>query len=131
MFNVEYSKLPDRWSLKFSRRMLLNGDPGGLAFSYVACQKREPNFSWGGRGGVLLRNYGMVVILLSFLCDYENLTLKLRQKKMQLPWWRDGLSLAGSKLEVCQECVLLLYHLKSIKIHEYDGRPLIKSYNSY
>ena len=27
------------------------------------------------------RNYGMVVILLSFLCNYDNLTLKLHQGK--------------------------------------------------
>ena len=29
----------------------------------------------------LHRNYGMVVILLFFLCDYDNLTLKLHQEK--------------------------------------------------
>ena len=29
----------------------------------------------------LHRNYGMVVILLSFLCNYDNLTLKLHQEK--------------------------------------------------
>ena len=27
------------------------------------------------------RNYSMVVILLSFLCNYDNLTLKLHQEK--------------------------------------------------
>ena len=29
----------------------------------------------------LYRNYGMVVILLSFLCNYDNLTLKIHHKK--------------------------------------------------
>ena len=31
------------------------------------------------------RNYGMVVILLSFLCNYNNLTLKLHQGKRSYP----------------------------------------------
>ena len=30
-------------------------------------------------------NYGLVVILLSFLCNYENLTLKLHQEKRSYP----------------------------------------------
>ena len=33
----------------------------------------------------LHRNYGMVVILLSFLCSYDNLTLKLHQEKRSYP----------------------------------------------
>ena len=33
----------------------------------------------------LHRNYGMVVILLSFLCNYDNLTLKLHQGKCCYP----------------------------------------------
>ena len=33
----------------------------------------------------LHRNYGMVVILLSFLCNYDNLTLKLHQGKRSYP----------------------------------------------
>ena len=33
----------------------------------------------------LHRNYGMVVILLSFLCNYDNLTLKLHQGKRCYP----------------------------------------------
>ena len=32
-------------------------------------------------GSELHRNYGMVVILLSFLCNHDNLTLKLYQAK--------------------------------------------------
>ena len=33
----------------------------------------------------LHRNYGMVVILLSFLCNYDSLTLKLHQEKRSYP----------------------------------------------
>ena len=33
----------------------------------------------------LHRNYDMVVILLSFLCNYDNLTLKLYQEKRSYP----------------------------------------------
>ena len=33
----------------------------------------------------LYRNYGMVVILLSFLCNYDNLALKLHQGKRCYP----------------------------------------------
>ena len=32
-------------------------------------------------GSVLYRNCGISVILLSFLCNYDNLTLKLQHKK--------------------------------------------------
>ena len=38
-----------------------------------------------GGGYDLNRNYGMVVILLSFLCNYDNLTLKLHQEKHSYP----------------------------------------------
>ena len=38
----------------------------------------------GGRYD-LHRNYGMVVILLSFLCSYDNLTLILHQEKRSYP----------------------------------------------
>ena len=52
-------------------------------------------FFWGwlpGKGAQfflgecdLHRNYGMVVTLLSFLCNYDNLTLKLHQGKRCYP----------------------------------------------
>ena len=50
----------------------------------------------------LYRNYGMVVILLSFLCNYDNLILKLHQEKRR-NLMKDGFLLADSMLEVCQE----------------------------
>ena len=65
--------------------MLLNanGHPGGFVFFKADCQKRGLNFSWWGYD--LHRNYGMVVILLPFLCNYDNLTLKLQQEKRSYP----------------------------------------------
>ena len=65
--------------------MLLNanGNPGGFVFFEVDCQKRGLNFSWWGYD--LHRNYVMVVILSSFLCNYDNLTLKLHQEKRSYP----------------------------------------------
>ena len=75
-----------------------------LYFFEVDCQKRALNFLGGGRD--LHKNYGVVVILLSFLCNYDNLTLKLHQKKRSYPD-EDGFLLADSKLEV-----LLLKHPK-------------------
>ena len=49
------------------------------------------------------RNYGMVVILLSFLCNYDNVTLKLHQGK-HATLMMDSILLAYSKMEVYQEC---------------------------
>ena len=63
--------------------MLLNGDPGGFVFFEADCQERGLNFSWGGCD--LHRNYGLAVILLFFLCNYDNLTLKLHQEKRTYP----------------------------------------------
>ena len=62
--------------------MLLNGHPGGFVFFETDCHKRRLSFSWGAYD--LHRNYGMVVILLSF-CSYDNLTLKLHQEKHSYP----------------------------------------------
>ena len=53
-----------------------------LYFFEVDCQKRDSIFL---SGCDLHRNYGMVVILLSFLCNYDNLTLKLHQEKRSYP----------------------------------------------
>ena len=53
-------------------------------------------------GWDLHKNYGMVVTLLSFLSNYDNLTLKLHQKKrshLDERW----LLLVDSKFEVYQE----------------------------
>ena len=83
MFNVECCKLHDRWSLKFFRGMLLNGDPGGFAFFWGGLPGKGAQLFLGGCD--LHRNYGMVVILLSFLCNYDNLTLKLHQGKRCYP----------------------------------------------
>ena len=74
----------------------------------------------------------MVVILLSFLCNYDNLTLILHQEKRSYPdegWFFIGRFKVGSVPEMS---VALAASKKSIKIHhEYDTRPLTKSFNSY
>ena len=74
----------------------------------------------------------MVVILLSFLCKYNNLTLKLPQEKRRYPDER-WLFIGRFKVEsIPGMCVALVASKKSIKIHqEYDERPLVKSYNCY
>ena len=72
----------------------------------------------------------MVIILLSFLCYYDN--LKLLQGKHCYPdegWLFIGIFKVGSVLGMS---VVLEASKKSIKIHyEYDVRPFKKSYNSY
>ena len=46
---------------------------------------KEAQLFFGGGRGDLHRDYGLVVILLFFLCNYDNLTLKLHQKKRSHP----------------------------------------------
>ena len=80
----------------------------------------------------LHRNYGMVVILLSFFCNYDNLTLKLHQEERNCPdkgWiFIDRLKVRS----VPGMSVALEGSKKSIKFHhEYNARPLIKPYNCY
>ena len=65
--------------------MLLNayGHPGGFVL-FEAVWKGDSIFFGGAYN--LHRNYGMVVILWSFLCcNYDNLTLKLHQEKRSYP----------------------------------------------
>ena len=93
-------------------------------------QKRGLSFSWGGCD--LHRNYGMVVVLLSSFCNYDNMTLKLHQEKRCYPdegWLFIDRFKVGS---VSEMTVALVAPKKSIKIYyEYDARPLIKSSNCY
>ena len=79
--------------------MLLNGDPGGFVFFEADPQERGLNFSLGG---CEIHRNCLVVILLSFLFNDDNLTLKLHHEKRSYPN-ENGFSLADSKLEVCQE----------------------------
>ena len=80
----------------------------------------------------MVDNCGMVVILLSFLYNHDNLTLILHQKKCSCPddgWFFVGRFKVGSVPKIS---VALVASKKSIKIyHKYNARPLIKSYNSY
>ena len=70
--------MPGKWSLKFVKGMLLNGDPVGFVYFWGGLQEKEAQFFLGGCD--LCKNYGMMVILLSF-CSYDNLALKLHQKR--------------------------------------------------
>ena len=81
MFNVECCKVHD--SLKFFRRMLLNWGPCCFEFFWGGLPKKRAQFFLGECD--LSRNYNTVVILLSFLCGYDNLTLKLNQEKRSYP----------------------------------------------
>ena len=63
--------------------MLLNGNPGGFVFFLRRTARKGGSIFL--RGCDLHRNYGMVVGLLSFLCNNENLTLKLHQGKRCYP----------------------------------------------
>ena len=100
-------------------------DPGGFAFLWGGLPGKGTQFFLGGCD--LHRNYGMVVILFSFLCNYDNLTLKLHHEKRSYPdkrWLFIDRFKVGS---VPGKSVALVTSKKSIKIHhEYDVRPLIK-----
>ena len=54
-----------------------------LYFFWGELPEKWAQFFLGGCD--LYRNYGMVVILLSFLCNYDNLTLKLDQERRSYP----------------------------------------------
>ena len=54
-----------------------------LYFFWGELPEKWAQFFLGGCD--LYRNYGMVVILLSFLCNYDNLSLKLHQEKRNYP----------------------------------------------
>ena len=77
MFNVECCKVHD--SFNFCRRMLLNGGPSGFEFFWGGLPEKRDQFFLGECR--LHRNYGVVVILLSFLCNYDDLSLKFHQEK--------------------------------------------------
>ena len=70
-------------SLNFFRRMLLNEGPRGFEFFWGGLPEKRAQFFLVGCD--LRRNYGMAVILLSLLCNYDNLTLKLHQEKWSYP----------------------------------------------
>ena len=55
-----------------------------VALYFLRRTAKKGSSSLLGGGYDLLRNYGMVVIL-SFLCNYDNLTLKLHQEKRSYP----------------------------------------------
>ena len=56
-----------------------------VALYFLRRTARKGGSIFLGGGYDLRRNYGMVVILLSFLCNYDNLTLKLHWEKCSYP----------------------------------------------
>ena len=56
-----------------------------VALYFLSRTARKGSSIFLGGGYDLHKNYGMVVILLSFLCNYDNLTLKLHQEKRSYP----------------------------------------------
>ena len=105
--------------------MLLNGHPGGFV-SFLRRTARKGSITFHG-GCDLHEKFGMVVILLCFLCNYDN--LKLLQGKHCYPvegWLFIGIFKAGSVLGMS---VAFEASKRSTKIHyEYDAKPLTKSY---
>ena len=78
--------------------MLLNWGPYGFEFFWGRLPEKGAQFFLAGCD--LHSNYGMVVILLSFLFNYNNLTLKLHQKKKADTMMKDEFLLADLKLRV-------------------------------
>ena len=56
-----------------------------MALYFLRRTARKGGSIFLGGGYDLHRNYGIVVILLSFLCNYDNLTLKSHQEKRSYP----------------------------------------------
>ena len=103
-----------------------------VALHFLRRTARKGSSIFLGGGYDFHRNYAMVVVLLSFLCNYDNLTLKLHQEKRSYPderWLFIGRFKLGSVPIIS---VALEASKKRIKTHhKYDARPLIKSYNCY
>ena len=97
--------------------ILLNGHPGGFEF-FLGGPPEKAQFFLGGR--YLHRNYGMVVILLSFLCNCDNLTHKLHQGKRCYPDER-WLFISRFKVGLPGTSVALEASKKIIKIHMLQG----------
>ena len=64
---------------EFLGGMLLNGDYVGFVFFLGGLPEKGAQLFLGRC------DYGMVVTLLSFLCNFDNLTLKLHQEKRSYP----------------------------------------------
>ena len=88
------------------------GDPCGFEYVWGGLPEKRAQFFLGGCD--FHRNYGIVVILLSFLCNYDNFDTKVTSKKNAATMMKDKFLFADSKLEVYQEWVLLLKHLKKV-----------------
>ena len=92
--------------------MLINEHPGGFEFFWGGLPEKRAKFFL--RGCDLHRKYGMVVTLLSFLCNDDNYKLKLHQEKTQLSWWKMNFYWQIQSWNEYQEWVLLLNHRKNV-----------------
>ena len=107
-----------------------NEYPGGFVFLRRTARKGGSIFLGGGYD--LHRGYGMVVILLSFLCNYGNLTLKLHQEKRSYPDERwlfivrfkvgsvPGMSVALEVSKKVSKSIMGMIRWKAIKIKSYN-----------
>ena len=75
--------LQTSWQISLFRGMLLNVDLGGFAIFWVRLPGKGVQLFSGGCD--LHRNYGMVIILLSFLCNGDNLKVKMNHEKRSYP----------------------------------------------
>ena len=111
---------------------LVKWKSGGLVFFWGRLLEKGSSIFLWVKGCDLHRNYSMVVILLSLIFNYDNLILKLHQKKRS---YRDEGWLFIDRFKVGSvpgmRFVLVAAKNKSTKIHEYDARSLIKFYNIY
>ena len=109
-------------------KALVKGKPVFFVFFWGRLPEQGGSiFLRGGAGGC-----DLVVISLSLRFNYDNLILKLHQKKcsyLDEGWLFIGRFKVGSVPGM--SVVLVASKNESIKIHEYDARPLIKSYISY
>ena len=112
MFNVKCCKLHDRRIFKLFKGMLLNGHPGNFVIFEADCQKMGLSFSWWG------------VLPPQKLWHGGNFIVFVYKRWVFIGRFEVG-TVPGTS-------VALEASKNRIKIHhEYDARPLTKSYNCY
>ena len=103
-----------------------------VALYFLRRTARKGGSIFLGGGYDLHRNYGIVVILLSFLCNYDNLTLKLDQERRSYPDERwlfigrfkvgsaPGMSVALEASKKVSKSIMSMIRCKAIKIKSYN-----------
>ena len=122
-----------RWSLKFFRGMLLNGDPGAFVLFLRRNARKRGSTFLAGMWPLWKLWYGsnFIVFFCVWIWYFDTKIISGKRSYPDKRW----ILLADSKLEVSQDTwksVTLVAFKKSIKIHhDYDARPLLKSCNCY